>query len=154
MDSISSSSRDVSNSSSKAGATKQPLPPTPQPDSQNDTPPSPKKPSLLSRAWTSLGITPAVFTIMFKPALSATIAMAIYQKRSVAENYLNLGYVIIIISIITVPILPRGKYLMNLGVCVVSCLFFSCGFMVCGVVWRSALGGEGEKGGGMSADER
>lgn len=58
--------------------------------------------------------------IMVKPSISAVIAMAIYQKHSVAVNYLNLGYLIIIISIITVPILPRGKYLMNLFLCLVS----------------------------------
>jgi len=58
--------------------------------------------------------------------------MAIYQRSSVAKqygvsswvpsqttkltiySYLNFGYLIIITSITTVPILPRGKFLLNL----------------------------------------
>ncbi|KAH7417167.1 hypothetical protein BKA64DRAFT_291476 [Cadophora sp. MPI-SDFR-AT-0126] len=88
-----------------------------------------KKQFTLGRAWKQVGITPQVFMIMVKPSISAVIAMAIYQKHSVAVNYLNLGYLIIIVSIITVPILPRGKYLMNLFLC----LFLTC--FACGMVY-------------------
>ncbi|KAG4438513.1 hypothetical protein IFR05_005987 [Cadophora sp. M221] len=94
--------------------------------------PTPKKPFILLRAWKKLGITPLVFMIMVKPAISAVIAMGIYQKHSVAVNYLNLGYLIIIISIITVPILPRGKYLMNLFLCL-SLTCFGCGMVYLGI---------------------
>lgn len=83
---------------------------------------TPKKPSVLSRAWKKLGFTPTVFMIMIKPAIAATISMAIYQKHAVARNYYNFGYLTIIISITTVPILPRGKFLVNLFVTV----FLTC----------------------------
>jgi hypothetical protein len=63
-----------------------------------------------------------VFMIMLKPAVAATIAMAIFQKYAVAKNYFNFGYLIIVVSIITVPILPRGKFLMNLFATLVSML--------------------------------
>ncbi|KAL2064999.1 hypothetical protein VTL71DRAFT_4139 [Oculimacula yallundae] len=94
-------------------------------DDHNDIQPetTTEKPFILLRLWKKLGITPLVFMIMVKPAISAVIAMAVYQKHSVAVHYLNLGYLIIIISIITVPILPRGKYLMNLFLCLsLTCL--------------------------------
>ena len=60
--------------------------------------------------------------IMVKPAVAATISMAIFQSQKVAVHYLNLGYLIIIISVTTVPILPRGKFLLNLFLSVVSVL--------------------------------
>lgn len=126
IDAISTSTK-VNSSTDKQNTTKD-NPPPPPPPPQNtgkiqdgpESSPSLEKPFILLRAWKKLGINPLVFMIMVKPAISATIAMAIYQKYSVATNYLNLGYIIIIISIITVPILPRGKYLMNLFLCVVS----------------------------------
>lgn len=121
----------ISNSTKVDSSTLKPAPTSEIPpqqsceDAQDDPPPSstPRKPFILLRAWKKLGITPLVFMIMVKPAISAVIAMGIYQKHSVAVNYLNLGYLIIIISIITVPILPRGKYLMNLFLCLVSLNF-------------------------------
>jgi hypothetical protein len=82
--------------------------------------PSSKKPSILKRIWAKLGINGLVVMIMVKPAVAATISMAIYQSPRVAVNYLNLGYLVIIVSITTVPILPRGKFLLNLFLSVVS----------------------------------
>ena len=92
---------------------------------QNGVPPVPaaKKPSVLKRAWAKLGITPFVVMIMVKPAVAATISLAIYQSQKVAVHYLNLGYLIIVISVTTVPILPRGKFLLNLFLSLVSSSF-------------------------------
>ena len=73
-----------------------------------------KKLPLLKRIWTKLGINGIVVMIMVKPAVAATISMAIFQSQKVAVHYQNLGYLIIVISITTVPILPRGKFLLNL----------------------------------------
>ena len=78
------------------------------------------KAPLLKRIWTKLGINKFVLMIMVKPAVAATISMAIYQKKSVAAHYLNFGYLIMIVSVTTVPILPRGKFLLNLFMSVVS----------------------------------
>jgi hypothetical protein len=101
-----------------------PLPSTPpaaEPTSDQTTPiEAPKQPSWLVRGWKKLGFTPTVVMIMVKPAVAATIAMAIYQRQAVARNYYNFGYLSIIIAITTVPILPRGKFLVNLMVSVVS----------------------------------
>lgn len=80
---------------------------------------SPKAP-LHKRIWTKIGLTPFVMMIMFKPAVAATIAMVIYHRQEVAKIFWNFGYLIIIVSITTVPILPRGKFLLNLGLSLVS----------------------------------
>ncbi|KUJ22759.1 uncharacterized protein LY89DRAFT_637035 [Mollisia scopiformis] len=85
--------------------------------------PTPKKPSAFQRTWNTLNLNPTVITIMIKPAIAATISMAIYQSHDVAKHYLNLGYLMIIISITTVPILPRGKFLMNLVISMFLTLF-------------------------------
>jgi hypothetical protein len=69
---------------------------------------------LLKRTWKKLGINGIVVMIMVKPAVAATISMAIFQSQRVAVHYQNLGYLIIIVSVTTVPILPRGKFLLNL----------------------------------------
>jgi hypothetical protein len=94
----------------------------PPPDHTNEAPPSTlaKKPSFLTRIWNKLGINGFVLMIMVKPAVAATISMSIYQSQKVAVHYQNLGYLIIIVSITTVPILPRGKFLLNLFMSVVS----------------------------------
>jgi hypothetical protein len=82
-------------------------------------PPPKSKLSLLKRSWQKLGITPLVIMFMVKGMVAPTIALAIYQRPSVAANYLNFGFVMIVISITTVPILPRGQFIMNLMVSVV-----------------------------------
>ena len=65
---------------------------------------------------------PTVAMIMIKPAIASVVSLAICQRHSVAANFLNFGYLIIIVAITTVPILPRGKYLMNLVLSLVSLL--------------------------------
>jgi hypothetical protein len=85
---------------------------------------SPPKPSILKRAWGKLGINAMVVMFMVKGSLPPTISTAIYQRYSVAVNYLNLGYVMIVISILTVPVLPRGKYVMNLFITLVSIAYW------------------------------
>lgn len=86
---------------------------------------------MLQRAWKKLDFNPTTIMIMVKPAIAATIAMAIFQSHAVANHYLNLGYLIIIVSITTVPILPRGKFIMNLLISVLlTC--FGCGMVTLG----------------------
>jgi hypothetical protein len=79
-----------------------------------------KKIPFWKRTLAKLGFNLRVVTFMVKGALPPTICMAIYQRHSVALHYLNLGYLMIIVSILTVPILPRGKFLMNLVISLVG----------------------------------
>jgi hypothetical protein len=82
-------------------------------------PPTVQKLPFWKRAWAKLGFNPLVIMFMIKGSLAPTICMAIYQRPSVAANYLNFGYLMIVVSILTVPMLPRGKFLMNLFVSLV-----------------------------------
>lgn len=77
-------------------------------------------PSIFKRAWSKLGINGTVAALVFKGALAPLIATAIYQRKSVADVYLNFGYLIIVVSILAVTILPRGKFMMNMSISVVS----------------------------------
>ena len=104
---------------------KEPHPPFPENIHEDAKSVPASKAPLFKRVWTKLGINKFVVMIMVKPAVAATISMAIYQKKSVAAHYLNFGYLIMIVSVTTVPILPRGKFLLNLFMSVVSYLLLS-----------------------------
>ena len=78
-----------------------------------------KKSPIWSRAWKKIALDRMAIMFMIKGALPPTICMSMYQSHGVAANYLNLGYLMIIISILTVPMLPRGKFLMNLFISLV-----------------------------------
>lgn len=80
----------------------------------------PEKLSLFKRVWARLGMNSLVVMFMVKGALAPTIATAILQSHSVTQHYLNLGYLVIVISILSVPILPRGKFAMNMLASIVS----------------------------------
>jgi hypothetical protein len=76
--------------------------------------------SRFKKIWSKLGINGTVAALMFKGALAPLIATAIYQNKSVAFIYVNFGYLLIVVSILAVTILPRGKFMMNLSISVVS----------------------------------
>ncbi|PVH80431.1 hypothetical protein DL98DRAFT_654821 [Cadophora sp. DSE1049] len=61
-----------------------------------------------------LGITVPIVLMMAKGAIAPTIGIAIYQNPKVAEHFSTIGYLIPIMSILTVPIMPRARYLQNL----------------------------------------
>lgn len=96
--------------------------PVPLPTDRHESP-DPKKTPFWKQVWAKLGFNPTVVMFMIKGALAPTICMAMYQRHSLAAHYLNLGYLMIIISILTVPILPRGKFLMNLFISLILTCF-------------------------------
>jgi hypothetical protein len=93
--------------------------PSPLVNNETNSPPT-RAPSIFKRAWSKLGIDKTVAALVFKGALAPLIATAIYQRKSVAEIYMNFGYLIIVVSILAVTILPRGKFIMNMSISVVS----------------------------------
>ena len=92
----------------------------PPPTQENADKPRLSPLAFVKKAWAGLGFTRLTVTMMIKGSLSPTIATAMYQSHSVADNYLNLGYLIIVMSLLTVPILPRGKFLQNFFISLVS----------------------------------
>ena len=80
-----------------------------------DVPPTSKKPSLPKRLWAASGLDSMTLILMFKGALAPTIALAIYQATSIADIYSTLGYLVAIMSILSMPIMPRAKFVLSLS---------------------------------------
>lgn len=73
-----------------------------------------KKPSKLKALWTKTGLDPGTLMMMFKGAIAPTIALAMYQAPAVAQEYTTLGYLVAIMSILGMPIMPRGKFIQSM----------------------------------------
>ncbi|KAK8108482.1 hypothetical protein PG984_014283 [Apiospora sp. TS-2023a] len=96
--------------------------------------PAPKKPGRLAK----MGFTPIdlpTFLIMVKGAVAPTIGIAIYQHAAVANYFTTLGYLVGIISVLSLSILPRGKFLQN----VILNVIFVCAGAAMGmlILWSS-----------------
>ncbi|KAI1871436.1 uncharacterized protein JN550_004430 [Neoarthrinium moseri] len=79
---------------------------------------APPKPGILAR----LGLDLPTILMMIKGAIAPTIAISISQSTAVAEYFTTLGYLVGILTIISVSIMPRGKFLQTL----VLNIFFAC----------------------------
>src|SRR5438270_12616365 len=74
------------------------------------TQPTPKKPGLLKRVWTAVGLDPPILIVMLKGALPPVIALAMLRSKTVATQYSTLGYLVSIMSLLGFAILPRAKF--------------------------------------------
>ena len=79
--------------------------------------PSPSKPSLVKRIWTKSGLNLITLQLMFKGAVPPTVALAMYQSDVVAKHYSTIGYLMAIISLLSLSIMPRAKYMQCLWKC-------------------------------------
>ncbi|KAL1892005.1 hypothetical protein Sste5346_007349 [Sporothrix stenoceras] len=79
---------------------------------------APKK-TLLER----LGLDVPTLTLMFKGSLPPTIGVAIYQSTAFSQQYSTLGYLVPIVSVMTVAVMPRGKFIQTLTLNVLSVSF-------------------------------
>lgn len=86
----------------------------------DDNDASEKKPNLLQRLVAKLDITTPMLMIMFKGSVAPVVAIAMYQSHAVSSYYVTLGYLIPIISVLALPTLPRGKFILNLVLNVVA----------------------------------
>jgi hypothetical protein len=78
------------------------------------TPATPKKPGLLKRVWTAVGLDPPTLIIMLKGALPPVIALAMLRSKTVASQYTTLGYLVSIMSLLGFAIMPRAKFVQNM----------------------------------------
>ncbi|KIW21166.1 hypothetical protein PV08_01746 [Exophiala spinifera] len=72
------------------------------------------RPGLFKRLWTKAGLDLPTLMMMLKGAIAPTIALAAYESDAWAREYSTLGYLSAIMTTLTLPILPRGKFLQNL----------------------------------------
>ena len=103
------------------------------------------KPSKLKEFWGKLGLDPGTLMMMFKwvsniialpmynadipnrGSLAPTIAVAWYQSTDIADIYSSLGYLVPIITVLSLALTPRAKYIQTLilnmvGICIGSAM--------------------------------
>ncbi|KAF2771153.1 hypothetical protein EJ03DRAFT_349908 [Teratosphaeria nubilosa] len=80
----------------------------------------PQKPSKLKQIWTKIGLDFPTVAVMFKGSLGPTIALAMYQSNAVATQYSTLGYLVAIMTVLSMPIMPRGKFIQNMSLLVLA----------------------------------
>ncbi|KAI0874439.1 hypothetical protein GGS24DRAFT_346831 [Hypoxylon argillaceum] len=110
-----------------------------EPDKSNapttESPPPPK-PSFIAGLLAKLGLDAPTLTAMFKGALAPVIGLAIYQSDAIAREFTNFGYLVGIISVLSLSVLPRGKFVQTL---VFNLIFLSVGAAVSLLILWSAL---------------
>ncbi|KAH9829614.1 putative ER transporter, 6TM, N-terminal [Teratosphaeria destructans] len=82
--------------------------------------PPPAQPSKLKQRWTKIGLDVPTIAVMFKGSLGPTIALAMYQSKAVATQYSTLGYLVAIMTVLSMPIMPRGKFIQNMTLLVLA----------------------------------
>ncbi|KAH8899072.1 hypothetical protein GQ53DRAFT_635582 [Thozetella sp. PMI_491] len=82
-----------------------------------------------------LGLDAPTIIAMFKGSIPATIALAMYQAPAVNQFFTNLGYLIPMVTLLAMPMLPRGKYIQNLVLnCLAICISAGVGMLT---AWSS-----------------
>ncbi|MCJ1401597.1 hypothetical protein MMC11_004813 [Xylographa trunciseda] len=92
------------------------------PKKEQDSSPA-ATPSLPKRTWKKLGLSGHMLMTMLKGACPPVIALALYQSEPFATHFSTLGYLVGIMSVLSLPILPRSKFFQTmvfnvLGVCI------------------------------------
>lgn len=79
-----------------------------------------KQPSKLKQLWAKIGLDVPTCMMMFKGSVAPIVALAMYQSPKVAAHYTTLGYLIAIMSILGLPIMPRGKFIQTMSMNVIG----------------------------------
>ncbi|KXT04470.1 hypothetical protein AC578_8713 [Pseudocercospora eumusae] len=90
--------------------------------------------SKLIAFWSKYGVDQRTYKTMFKSSVAPTITLAAFQAAPWANYYATLGYLSIIMTILTIVIMPRAKFIQTLLVnilllcigCSVSLLAMYC----------------------------
>ncbi|KAJ8125782.1 hypothetical protein O1611_g7856 [Lasiodiplodia mahajangana] len=104
--------------------------------SPNSASPAPPKPSLVAGFLTKLGLDAPTLIAMFKGALAPVIGLAIYQSEAIAHEFSTFGYLVGIIAVLSLSVLPRGKFVQTL---VFNVIFLSIGSAVSLLILWSSL---------------
>ncbi|KAI1426104.1 hypothetical protein F5Y12DRAFT_713554 [Xylaria sp. FL1777] len=109
--------------------------------SMSNAPPSnpqPQKPApgVIKGVVTRLGLDVPTVNAMLKGALSPVIALAIYQSDAVAKEFSTFGYLVGIITVLSLSALPRGKFVQTL---ILNVLFLGVGSAVSLLILWSSL---------------
>ena len=94
-----------------------------KPNAGHDTA-SPPEPGTLKKLWAKSGITLPFILLSAKGALPPIICLAAYQSNAWAKKYTTLGYLSAIMSMLSLAMQPRAKFLQNI---IISILFTCLG---------------------------
>ncbi|KAI0550139.1 hypothetical protein F4679DRAFT_544134 [Xylaria curta] len=102
----------------------------PSPESQQP------KPGFVAAFLARLGLDAPTIIAMLKGALAPVIALAIYQSDAVAHEFSTFGYLVGIVAVLSLSVLPRGKFVQTL---IFNLLFLCVGSAVALLILWSAL---------------
>ncbi|KAI0165743.1 hypothetical protein GGR57DRAFT_448560 [Xylariaceae sp. FL1272] len=94
--------------------------------------PAPSKPGIMAK----LGLDAPTLIVMFKGGLAPVIGLAMNQSFAVAQEFSTVGYLVGIISVLSLTILPRGKYIQTL---ILNLLFLGIGSAIALLILWSSL---------------
>lgn len=101
------------------------------------------------RLWAKTGITWSVAKLMFKGALTPTIVLAAYQSNAWAYQYTTLGYLIGVMTQLSIVIQPRAKFIQTMVVQVLLiCLAAALAVLASYCTIRARINSEGFTGPG------
>ncbi|KAJ5383010.1 hypothetical protein N7517_000921 [Penicillium concentricum] len=81
---------------------------------QNGSTAQQERPSIWKRMVAKCGIDAPLVILMLKGTVAPTVGLAMYQADSVARHFSTIGYLIPIMSILSIPVLPRARFIQNL----------------------------------------
>lgn len=118
-----------------------------QAPAQNHDPSSRSSETMLAktkRLWARTGITIPVLKLMIKGALSPTIVLAAYQSNAWANQYTTIGYLVGVMTQLSVVIQPRAKFVQTMLVQILlTCLGAAIAVLACYCAIRARINSEG-----------
>ncbi|KAK5738191.1 hypothetical protein LTR17_006221 [Elasticomyces elasticus] len=112
------------------------------------TTPKERLPAKLKRIWLAkTGIDQRTYMQLFKGALAPTIAISAYQSTAWSETYTTIGYLVGIMTILSLPITPRAKFLQTMMINVlVVCLGCAVALLAMYCTVSARINTEGRRG--------
>ena len=94
----------------------------PKPNTDHNMTPAPPEPGTLKKLWAKTGITLPFIMLSMKGALPPILCLAAYQSDAWAKKYTTLGYLSAIMSMLSLAMQPRAKFLQS----IIISIIFTC----------------------------
>jgi hypothetical protein len=91
----------------------------PEPEEEEAPQDKPKSPGFVAKTMQKLGLNDILLKSMFKGSVAPVIGLAIYQAPAVRLQVTTLGYLVGVITVLSLAVLPRGKFIQNM---ILNCL--------------------------------
>lgn len=96
----------------------------------------PKSPGFVEKTMQKLGLNDVLLKSMFKGSVAPVIGLAIYQAPAVMRQLTTLGYLVGVITVLSLAVLPRGKFIQNM---ILNCLATAIGCAMAMLINYSAV---------------